>query len=119
MTINGETVVTAAGQPTQDYPNGVLANRSNTGVYQHDMFTMIPELGINLGYEVTSHWRAFVGYDILYWGCVVRAADQIDLNIDPRNLPPAQSGALPFPAFPGRTSCFWAQGVSVGAEFRF
>ena len=80
---------------------------------------MIPQLGVELGYQVNCHWRAYVGYNVLFWGCVSRAADQIDLNLDPRNFPPSQEGGLPFPAFPGRTSCFWAQGVNMGTEFRF
>ena len=48
---------------------------------------MIPELGLDLGYQVNCHWRAHLGYNILYWGCVSRAADQISLYVDPRNIP--------------------------------
>ena len=101
-------------------PNaGVLALGTNSGTFTGDTFTMIPQLGLELGFQVNCHWRAYVGYDILYWGSVVRAGEQIDLNIDPRNIPPTQDPALPFPAFPGRTTSFWAQGVNVGTEFRF
>ncbi len=119
VTIDGQTIVTATGQPTQTYDAGILAVATNSGTYQRDSFTMIPQLGLELGYQVNCHWRAYVGYNILYWGCVSRAADQIDLNVDPRNWPPVQAGGLPFPEFPGETACFWAQGVNVGTEFRF
>lgn len=119
VVIDGQTVTTVPNQRTQTYNAGILAGPTNSGTYQQDVFTMIPQLGLELGRQINSHWRAYVGYNILYWGSVVRGGDQIDLNLDPRNFPPAQAGALPFPAFPGRTSAFWAHGVNVGTEFRF
>jgi len=119
VTIDGQTVVRAPNQPTQTYNAGILAVDTNSGTYQSDTFTMIPQLGLELGYQVNSHWRAYVGYNVLYWEGVSRASDQIDLNLDPRNFPPPLTGALPYPAFPGRTNNFWAQGVNVGTEFRF
>jgi hypothetical protein len=120
VVIDGQTIVTPPLQPAQPPSNaGVFAGPTNSGTYQRDVFTMIPQLGLELGRQMNCHWRAYVGYNILYWGSVVRGGDQIDLNLDPRNFPPAQAGALPFPAFPGRTSAFWAHGVNVGTEFRF
>lgn len=119
VTINGQTVVTAPNQTSQTYNAGILASGPNSGVYQRDTFTIIPQLGLELGYQWDCHWRSYVGYDLLYWGSVVQAGEQIDLNVDPRNIPPVQAGGLPFPAFPGRTTSFWAHGVNVGAEFRF
>ncbi len=119
IVINGQTMIAAPSQPTQTYGSGILAGPTNTGTFQRNVFTMIPQLGLELGYQVNCHWRAFVGYDVIYWGCVARSGDQIDLNLDPRNFPPATEGGLPFPAFSGRSACFWAQGVNVGGEFRF
>lgn len=121
ITIDGQTVITAPDQPTQTFDTGLMAGPSNSGTFQRDVFTMIPQLGIELGYQVSCHWRAFAGYNILYWGNVSRAGDQIDLNLDPRNFPPTSptNPGLPFPAFAGRTDSFWAQGVNVGAEYRF
>lgn len=80
--------VTAPSQPTQTYDADTLAVGSNSGIHQSDAFTMIPQLGIELGYQVNCNWRAYVGYNILYWDRVSRAASQIDLNLDPRNFPP-------------------------------
>ncbi len=117
--INGSTVISATGQPTQTYNSGILAGPTNSGTYMRDVFTVIPELNLELGYQLTRHWRAHIGYDIVYWGGVAEASQQVDLNLDPRNFPPAQAGGLPFPAFPGRSSVFYAQGINVGAEFRF
>jgi hypothetical protein len=119
VNINGQTVITPTAGSSAVYNYGILASGTNSGIYQRDDFTIIPELNLELGYQLTQHWRMYVGYDILYWACVAKAADQIDLNADPRNFAPAQSGALPFPAYPGRLSSFWAQGINIGGEFRF
>jgi hypothetical protein len=117
--IDGQTVVTAPNQTTQTYNAGILALGTNSGTYQRNACTMIPQLGVELDYQVSCKLRGYIGYNALYWACVLRAADQIDLNLDPRNFPPAVPGGLPLPAFPGKTSSFWAQGVNLGAEFRF
>jgi hypothetical protein len=119
ITINGQTVTTPVGGSTQTFDAGILAGGSNGGVYQRDIFTVIPQVGIEFGYQVNCHWRAYLGYDLLYWATVARAADQIDLNLDPRNFPPITQTGLPFPQFPGKTDSFWAQGLHLGAEYRF
>jgi hypothetical protein len=119
VNIDGETIVVAPNQPVQVYDAGLLALDTNSGVYRRNMFTMIPQLGLELGYQFNSHWRVHFGYDALYWARVARAADQIDLNVDPRNFPPPLAGGTRFPEHLGCTNSFWAQGISVGAELRF
>ena len=119
VNINGQTIITPSGGATQVHDGGVLAVRTNEGTYTRDSFTMIPQLGIDLGYQVNENWRAYIGYNLLYWATVIHAGEQIDLNIDPRNIPPTQDPALPFPAFPGKTSSFWAHGLNLGLECRF
>jgi hypothetical protein len=118
VNIDGSTAVTADGT-TLRYDGGILAGKSNSGNYIRDDFAVIPQLSVELGYQWTCHWRTYVGYSLIYWGDVVRSANQIDLNLDPRNFPPATSSGLPFPAYSGATSSFWAQGMNVGLEFRF
>ncbi len=119
ITINGQTTNTPLGGVTQTYDGGILAGPTNSGVYQKDQFTVIPQLGLELGYQLSCHWRAYVGCDLMYWGAVSRAADQIDLNLDPRNFPPITAQGLPFPQFPGKTDAFWAEGLHLGLERRF
>jgi hypothetical protein len=121
--INGTTDYTPLGGTTQSYSSGILATGSNTGIFTRDTLALIPHLSLQVGYQVNCHLRAYAGYDVLFWGSVARAADQIDLNVDPRNWPPNLSPSTdtgtPFPQVSGRTSYFWAQGVNVGAECRF
>jgi hypothetical protein len=123
--IDGKTVISQPGVPSVTQYSGILAVQPNIGAHPDDRFTFIPQFSTELGYQLTCHWRAYLGYSILYWGSVLRAGDQIDTNIDPRNWPsglspsPTPGSALPFPAYLARTTGFWAQGINLGAEFRF
>jgi Putative beta barrel porin-7 (BBP7) len=104
---------------------GLLALPTNIGEFSRNVFSVVPEIGINLGYQVTDHWRAFVGYNFLYWSNIVRPGDQIDPVIDvtriPRFVPPGTAvppdGARPAVLF-NRTD-FWVQGINFGAEYRW
>lgn len=103
---------------------GLLALPSNIGNFSRDRFTVVPEIGFNLGYQITDHWRVFVGYDFLYWSSVVRPGDQIDRVIDVTQIPNFPvPGATPTgqnrPTVPFKGTDFWAQGVNFGLEFRY
>jgi hypothetical protein len=99
---------------------GLLALQSNIGHFSRDHTVVIPEFGLKVGYAVTSCLRVYAGYSLLYWGDVARAGNQVDLNINPRLLPPVMSpvGALR-PAARFEDSGFWAQGIDLGVELRF
>ena len=86
---------------------------------------MVPETELNVGYQLTPHARAFVGYDLLYWSTVVRPGDQIDPVLDVTQIPnfallhgqtPTNQGR---PLVPFKESGFWAQGMNIGIEFRY
>ena len=98
-------------------PGGLLAQPTNMGAHSRNRFAWSPELGVNLGYQVTDHVRAFVGYDFLYLSDVVRAGDQVDFRVDSRQL--LHTGGGPNPAFIFHGTDFWAQGVSLGLEFKY
>ena len=115
-TNQGGVVTTSAnGLLTRVGPNG------NTGRHTRDEFSIVPEIGLNLGYQLTTHVRCFVGYDFLYWTNVVRPGNQIDTFVDPNQVlsNPAGSPGANRPAFNFHNSDFWAQGVTVGLEFRW
>jgi Putative beta barrel porin-7 (BBP7) len=109
VTIGGSTVITS-GQTTTA-PGGLLAARSNMGTYDRDSFAVVPEIGLTLGYDVTCQLRATAGYTFLYWSQVARPPDQIDLNVNPNG------GA--FPQFNFHCADFWAQGLTLGLDYRF
>jgi hypothetical protein len=108
-------------------PGGLLALPSNIGSYRHDSFSVVPEVGLNVGYQMTDHFKAFVGYNFLYWSNVVRPGDQIDRVIDVNNIPRfvnVPPGTIPA-VFPPRPAAqisetdFWAQGITLGVEYRW
>jgi hypothetical protein len=113
VAINGSTTTAAA-----TYTGGLLALPSNMGIHTADRFSVIPELGAMLGYDLTSRLRATLGYTFIYWSNVSRPGDQIDLNVSPSQFPPP-TGASTKPAFVQRTADFWAQGINVGLDYRF
>ena len=98
---------------------GLLAQSSNIGHFTRDIFTVVPEIGLNVGYQITPHCRAFVGYNFLWWSSVARAGNQIDLGINTAKIPPGGVGAATpdRPAFSFNGSDFWAQGINVGLMF--
>lgn len=147
LNIAGSTTLTNArfadgsflGNGTQS--GGLLAQNSNIGSYSVDRFAVLPEVGIKLGVDITKNWRFYAGYNVMFLSNVVRAADSIDLNVNRSQLPfagytPANAAvgtvvtpngthgvlAPNSPATPAvqfRTSEFWAQGVSLGLEYRY
>jgi hypothetical protein len=125
--INGNTFATAPvltnGTPTSaatsNMTGGLLALGSNIGHQSHNRFAAIPELGVNVSYQITDHWRAVVGYTFLYDSNVVRPGDQINTNVNKNLIPPPTPSQPAQPAPTNNHSDFWAQGGSVGLEFRY
>ncbi len=67
---------------------------------------MIPEFSASFGYAVGPRMRLNCGYTFLYWNRVVRAGDQVNLNI----------GATS-PTFAFDETSFWAQGLNAGLDY--
>jgi hypothetical protein len=118
--VNGATTVTVPGFPPVMNSGGLLALSSNSGTHARDIFAVVPEVRVQLAYQVGPHLNIHVGYSFLYWSQVIRAGDQIDLVVNPALLPPPLGGASPLrPAFTFQGSGFWEQGIDLGVEFRF
>jgi hypothetical protein len=122
VNINGQTTITGSDADDGTYPGGLLAlNGTNIGNYSRNKFNVIPQLNMNLGYNLTPRLRAIVGYTLIYWSSVARAGDQISLDVNETYLPRAfdnPSGPAR-PAFAWRDTDFWAQGINVGLDYRF
>ncbi len=135
INIAGSTTQTFNGPftGTATQRGGLLAEPSNIGGFSTNRFVIIPEVGVKIGWDITSRWRFLAGYNVMYVSNVVRAGDQIDLRVNSQqrafSLPPLATGLPPqpglspvtpnLPAVPYRTSEFWAQGVSLGLEYRY
>jgi hypothetical protein len=119
VSIHGSTATALPGGPVQVFPGGLLALSSNSGHHTESSFSCVPELDVNLGYWITSHLRLTAGYTFLYWTDIVRPGKQIDLGVNPNLLPPVLPGGQLRPAFSEQRTSLWAQGLSVGLEFRY
>jgi hypothetical protein len=117
--INGSTLTSVPGTPTTTGVGGVYALSSNIGSHFDNAWVVAPELGLDIGYQLTPNVRLRAGYSLLFLQGVGRAADQIDFTINPNLFPPAIGGAPNRPAFNFVKSDIWIQSVNVGVEFRF
>lgn len=119
----GQTLVAADGTVTSS-KGGLLALPSNIGHFGTNHFSFVPEISLNVGYQITPHLRTFLGYNFLYWTGVLRPADQIDRNLDVTQIPNFPvAGATPVagthPFVPFKASDFYAQGMTLGLEFTY
>lgn len=120
--INGQTVISGSGNDDGTYPGGLLTQQgTNIGSYSRNKFNVIPQLNVNLGYNLTPRLRAIVGYTLIYWSSVVRAGNQISLDVNETYLPRAfdTPEGPARPAFAWQDTDFWAQGINVGLDYRF
>jgi hypothetical protein len=124
--ISGSQVITGNGVNAIPgmYP-GLLAQPSNIGRHTRDVYSVVPEVGVNVGWQMTNHVKLFVGYNLLYWSNVLRAGDQIDpvLDVVPsRNAagaavaPLIQRPGAVRPMVPFKESDLWAQGINFGLQ---
>jgi hypothetical protein len=117
--ISGSSVLTEPGQAPVTTADGLLALPTNSTTFERSSFAVIPELGINVGYDLTSRLKLTFGYTFLYWSQVVRASDQVDTNVNPSQFQGGTLSGVPAPGFKLVTSDFWAQGLNLGFDYRF
>lgn len=125
--INGKFITNefdGIGAP-QTFAGGYFALPSNIGRHKHTSFAIMPDVNLNVGYQVTESVLVKVGYTFLYVNKVVRAGKQINRNINPTQSSLYEFTATPTlvgPATPKasfKTDSFWAQGLNVGIEYKF
>ncbi len=116
--VGGFTTVAVPGVAPVTTVGGLLTQPSNIGSYERDVFAVIPEFGVTLRGNLTQRLEASFGYTFLYLSDVIRPADQVDLSVDPRQIT-NPAGAQPFPAFSFNGTDYWAQGISLGLEYRY
>jgi hypothetical protein len=122
--IEGSAQSQVQGQPAQNFPNEsiLFVQPTNAGSHSRDHFAAVPELILKLGYQITPHVRATVGYDLLTVTSVERPGAAIDPGVNPvqtRFIDVRQPSTLPRPAFDFHGTDFWAQGVMLGLEMTY
>jgi len=108
---------------------GLFAQSSNIGRWQSTAFSVIPEVGVNLGYMIRPRMRVHVGYNGLYWSNVLQPGNQIDPIIDQSRVqfPPGfpvpgfqpLPAADPHPVVPFKRSNYFAHGLNLGLTIRW
>jgi Putative beta barrel porin-7 (BBP7) len=102
---------TAGGTQTTSFSGpapGWLAQPTNIGHYSRDRFAVVPEATVRVGYELTQHVRASLGYTFIYCSQVARPGDQLDPVQGPGHS-----------QFSFRGNDFWAQGIDAQVELRY
>lgn len=105
-------------------PGGILALPSNMGHYYRSTFSVVPQTGLEFGYQITPRLRATIGYTLIYWTNVARPGNQTDRTVNPAQVPTDPffgiGGGPARPSLPAiRESDFWVQGVNFGLAFAF
>ncbi len=130
-TIIGNTTIGSNFLPgSSPMPGGLLALASNSGLHTRDRFSVVTDLGLNIGYQINDQLRVYAGYEFLYWSSVLRPGDQIDPVVNRGQLPgasqtivsPSATGTgapRPHPIYAFHGTDFWAHGVNFGLEFRY
>ncbi len=120
VNVDGQTNRFVPDFPLYTIDGGLLAQPTNIDQFDQNRFSVIPEIGVNVSYDLTCRLRASIGYSFLAWTQVMRPADQIDTTVDRRHLEGAgAAGGAVDPAFPDNTTTFWAQGAQIGLEYRW
>jgi hypothetical protein len=124
VTIDGATVRQFPGESAATRRGGLLAlDGTNIGTYGRTAFSVVPEIAVAVGYQISANCRVYVGYNLLFWTNVARPGDQIDRYVNARYLPfygdaDARTGPAR-PRFAFNDDTFWAQGLIAGLEWRF
>jgi hypothetical protein len=122
-TVNIRGLTNIDAQPASVTNAGLLAVSSNSGQFTRSTFAVVPEIGLNLGFQLTDHIRVCAGYSFLYWSSVARPGDQVDTAINPNLVPTSNTYGLAAgparPAFNFHATDFFAYGVNFGCEFRY
>jgi hypothetical protein len=127
LRIDGSQVFSGPGAVNADpRPGGLYALNSNIGSFSKSQFSVVPEIGVNLGYDISENLRVSAGYNFLYWTNVIRPGDQLDPNLNVNRIPnflpvgfQAPQPAVDGPQVLFKQSDYWAHGLTFGVELRY
>ncbi len=111
-------LLAVAGTPVP----GIPMPGGNIGRDVTNRFVVMPELGADLGVQLSCHVRVSLGYHLLYINDTVRPGSQIDSVINPRLVPlsgqfnPASTSGGSSPRLTGQRDEFYAHGVLFRLE---
>ncbi len=87
------------------------------------MFGVVPEVGMNIGINITPNLQLFGGYTFLLMNTVLRPGGQIDNHVNVANVPASPAfapGTGPAaPLFHPNGELFWMNQLNIGLNWRF
>lgn len=119
ININGATAILVPGGASTQYVGGLLALSSNMGRSSQTDAVIIPELNVNLGYQLTSNIRLRAGYSFLYVSSVTRPGSVMDTTVNPALIPPATGATPARPTTLADHNDLFLQGINAGIEVRY
>jgi hypothetical protein len=121
VNINGVTVTSVPGANTVVKNGGLYALSSNIGTHENDEWTTLPELGVNLDWQVNGNVKVQLGYSVLFLNHIGRVTDQVNTTINPNLLPNATTaGTGPnSPTFNFSRADMTIQSINLGVIFTF
>ena len=119
VAVRGHTITTEPAPFPLGTEGGMLALPSNIGEYQRNQFAFIPELNVNLCYNLSPCWKLMVGYyvHLLQRRGAGRQSDRSRGQLLADSRPHRSATIGRGSAF--NNSDFLIQGVNVGAEYRW
>ncbi len=119
VSIRGNSTTSVPGLPTVASSTGFLALPTNIGTFSSSQFAVVPEVNLNLRWNINDCLNLSCGYSFLYWDKVMQAGDLVDTSLNPTQVPGPIVGPAR-PEFGGfTTSDFFVHGVNFGVEARY
>ena len=117
--ISGQTQIT--GPAPQTLQGGLLAagenGDGNLNRFVTNRFTVMTQVGAEVGVQITKHLRTSIGYQFLYLNDAARPGAQLSQTINPRVIPISSAyGSLSGPRAPNVTfdrEGFYAHGAAI------
>jgi hypothetical protein len=123
VTIDGASTLSSGGVIVDRARGGILALPSNIGEHDRTRLGVIPEVGLNVGVDLTDNVRFKAGYSFLVWNQVARPGSQLDRSINTGQVPADQDfgtvDGLNRPRTPLGESLLWMQTLNFGLELHY
>jgi len=113
-TVEHATISGTSSANSAAFPAGLYALPSSIGSYGRQVFSVVPQLELKIGYALSPRWRLVAGYDLIYWSRVARPGQQINPALNPTEL---SGGATQHFTF--HDGDLLIQGVNGGVELRY
>ncbi len=122
--IAGTSSVISPTGTTVTVPGGIVAVSNNIGRQTQDRFCVVPEVDVNLGFNLTCWARIYIGYTFIYMSDVARPGDLSRTPTNPSQIPTSLNFGIPLlntnttsGKFSGTE--YWIQGLNAGFMVRY